>query len=96
MGRNKANYVWYDCNFKGYTLQDIDDRYLLNILNFISRGGGHADLMSENNIKKLFNEANKRKLKHNHTLEQLKEAYRDKLSYECQVVEDWWNYIDYE
>lgn len=94
MGRNKENYIWYDCNFKAYTLQDIDDRYLLNILNFISRGGGHIYLMTEKNIELLFNEANRRKLKHNHTLEQLKEAYRYKLSYENQVVEDWWNYID--
>ena len=94
MRKNRANYVWYDVNLKAYTLQDIDDRYLLNILNFISRGGGYTDLMTEKNIELLFNEANKRKLKHKHTLKQLKEAFREKLSYECQVVEDWWSYLD--
>lgn len=94
MRRNRANYVWYDVNYNAYTLQDIDDRYLLNILNFISKGGGYTELMTEKNIEKLFKEANRRKLKHNHTLKQLKEAFREKLSYECQVIEAWWDYID--
>lgn len=81
---------WLDEN----PLPDIDDRYLLNILNFISKGGGYTELMTEKNIELLFNEANKRKLKHKHALKQLKEAFREKLYYECQVAEHWCDYID--
>jgi hypothetical protein len=88
----KKDYVWCDINGNKYTLEQIDDRYLLNILSFINKGGGYTDFMSDSKITKLFKEANKRMLKHNLKLNQLKEAYHEKLSWVCQT-EDWWNYM---
>lgn len=82
--------VWCDKNYKTYTLKEIDDRYLLNILKFISNGGGYTEFMSEKTITLLFNEAKKRGIKHNYELEQLISAYYQKLSDE----EYWWEFMD--
>ena len=73
-------YVWEDINGNFYAIDDIDNRYLFNILRFISNGGGYVDFLDDDKIAKLFNEANKRKIKHSFTLQQLKNAFHDKLS----------------
>lgn len=74
--------VWCDVNNNKYTLKEIDDRYLLNILRFISRGGGYKDFLDEGKIRKLYNEANRRKIKHNLKLVDLISAYYEKVYYE--------------
>lgn len=88
----EKNYVWQDINYRKYKLQEIDDRYLYNILKFISNGGGNIEFLDDAKIETLFNEAQKRKIKHNFTLEQLISAFHERLSYEC-LIEDWWNYM---
>ena len=93
----KKDYVWCDINKNEYELKDIDDRYLFNILRFISNGGGYTEFLDDTKIEKLFNEAKKRNIKHNFTIEQLIDAFHEKLSYECQEnwwEEKWWDYID--
>ena len=83
----KDEYVWCDRNHKYLTLEEIDNKYLLNILNFILRGGGYVDEMSEESIKRLFNEANKRKLKHKFKLKQLLDMFYYKVEHEGMI--DW-------
>lgn len=72
------NYVWCDRNYNYYTLEDIDDRYLLNILKFISNGGGYVYNINANNIRSLYEEASRRNLKHNYDLRDLLLAYYQK------------------
>lgn len=89
----KRDEVWCDINGKKYILQEIDDRYLLNILKFIARGGGYTDFLSEEKIKKLYNEATRRNIKHNLKLKDLLNEFYDKLNFVCQS-ECWWDYMD--
>ena len=84
--------VWCDINGNEYTLEEIDNKYLFNILRFISNGGGYVDFLDDSKIEKLYNEANRRKINHKFKLEDLINAFHEKLSYECQI-EDWWNYM---
>lgn len=83
----KDEYVWCDRNHRYWTLKEIDDRYLLNILRFISNGGGYTEAMNEKNITALFKEANKRKLKHNLKLKDLIIAFHTKCAFES--LYDW-------
>ena len=59
--KEMKNYVWQDIKGNKYLLKEIDDRYLFNILRFILKGGGNVDFLDVDKIKKLYNEANKRK-----------------------------------
>lgn len=80
MDYDSEDYVWEDINGNFYTLQDIDDRYLLNILRFIRKGGGYIDFLDEDKIKKLYEEARKRKLKFNILLDELINAFYEKVN----------------
>ena len=75
------SYVWEDIEGNFYALQDIDDRYLYNILRFISRGGGYVDFLDDEKITALYNEAKKRKIKHNFKLECLIDRFHEKVNY---------------
>lgn len=46
-------------------MEQIDDKYLLNILGFLCKGGGCIAYTDDDNIFKLFSEANRRGLTHN-------------------------------
>ena len=81
------DYVWCDKNGKFYTLEDINNRYLLAILNFIYNGGGYINIMNEENISKLYNEAIKRELKPKHKLKDIIEAYKEKVL-NCYIIND--------
>lgn len=80
-------YVWADVNGKCYTINDIDDRYLLNILKFIARGGGYTDFLNNDRIKKIYYEAKKRNIKHKFSLAELQGAINFKIECECQNQE---------
>lgn len=60
--------AWVDREQNELTMDQISDRYLLNILGFLERGGGYTHFLDEDKIRALFSEANKRGLKHNHDL----------------------------
>lgn len=79
--------VWVDINGKEYSIEEINDRYLLNILKFISRGGGYTYFMSDEMITKLYKEANRRKLKHSLKLKDLIIAFHTKCAFES--LYDW-------
>lgn len=72
--------VWEDIHCKQYTLQDLDDRYLANIVKFIAKGGGSISFLDENKIKKLHQEAVARGIKNLPTLRQCIYAYDQKLN----------------
>lgn len=76
--------VWKDKDGKEYTLADISDGYLFNILSFIANGGGYVDFLDVDKIKKLYKESKIRKIKHSFTLEQLLNAFYEKLNLYCQ------------
>jgi hypothetical protein len=79
--------VWVDINGKEDAIEEIDDRYLLNILKFISRGGGYTCFMSDEIITKLYKEADRRKLKHSLKLKDLTIAFHTKCAFES--LYDW-------
>lgn len=54
--------VWADREGNEYTLSQIDNRYLKNIINFISKGGGDAYFMTEAKVVDLYYEAIRRKV----------------------------------
>lgn len=60
--------AWIDINTREYKLCNITDSHLLNILNFITRGGGYDSFMSVEVIERLYNEAIKRELKPHYSL----------------------------
>ena len=60
--------VWQDIRGKKYTLGEIKNSYLLNILNFIYSGGGGYPYIAPNNIELLYQEALQRGLKPKHGL----------------------------
>lgn len=82
--------AWIDGSGKKYRIEDITDRHLINILRFVCDGGGYITFLNERNIKRLFDEAKRRRLKHNYKVQDAIHAYYSKLSYECQVCTDWW------
>lgn len=73
------DYVWQDINGNKYELEDIDNRYLLNILRFIQKGGGNISFLDDRKIKKLYNEAIKRKLNIEYPLIMLIKAFHEKI-----------------
>lgn len=56
--------AWMDINRKSYYMEQISDEYLLNIIKFVSKGGGYLNFLTEKKIRNLFREADIRGLKH--------------------------------
>lgn len=56
--------AWIDKDRKEYLMRDIQDSHLLNILRFMCRGNGHLWFLTETRIRSLFDEADRRGLKH--------------------------------
>lgn len=89
------NIVWIDKNYNEYRMDEISDRHLLNIINFMGRGGGHVDFLTPKRIEDLFFEARKRGLDHNvsmiETIEELREKEEVIALREIFVgVDDFW------
>lgn len=70
--------AWIDRFGNKYTMDELSDRYLLNILGFLCRGGGYVHFLTEERITNLFNEAARRGLHHNHHLDVALDYYREK------------------
>lgn len=77
-----VEYDWVDGEYNKLTVNQISDRYLKNILRFLCNGGGYHDYLDEDKITKLFNEADKREIKHPYKLKDAIHAYRDIEIYE--------------
>jgi hypothetical protein len=60
--------AWIDRNYKEYSMDEILDSHLLNILRFMCKGGGYSYFLTTEKIINLFDEANKRNLKHSNKL----------------------------
>lgn len=61
-------YAWVDRDYKYYRMDEISDRYLLNILKFLCRGGGYLSFLSQERIVNLFRESDRRGLNHEYDL----------------------------
>ena len=60
--------VWMDINHNKFSLNEISDSYLINILAFVKNGRGYVDYLNEYKIRKLFKEAEERGLKHSYNV----------------------------
>lgn len=70
--------AWIDKDKREYRMRDIQDSHLLNILRFICRGNGDPSFVTDDRIRALFDEADRRKLKHFSNLSVAIRAMRDK------------------
>lgn len=61
---NSEDVAWVDTNYNELGMKSISDRYLLNILRFIEDGRGWTSFLTNEKIQNLFNEADRRELKH--------------------------------
>lgn len=68
---------WIDKDFKMYKAEDITDQHLINILNFILKGGGLSATRSVHNILRLYDELEKRKLDYPYSKEKYIQMYID-------------------
>lgn len=62
MKKQNKDIVWVDIDYNYYTLKELSDNYLLNILKYLQRGKGYLHLVEKRDIRKLFNEAKRRNL----------------------------------
>lgn len=78
MVRRMNEIAWIDVYGRKYTMDEISDEHLLNIVKFVSNGGGHPHFMTEEVIRNLFIEVDRRGFRHH--------PYRlDKaLQYHCE------------
>lgn len=60
-----VKYIWVDKNYNMYTREMITDTYLKRILEVMNKGLGWRNYITEETIDELFDEAKKRKIKHN-------------------------------
>lgn len=61
---NQTEAVWMSVEKKTFKLDEIDDAYLLKILEFMCHGGGFMHFLTDTKIEALFEEAEKRGLEH--------------------------------
>lgn len=80
--------LWEDKDKKGLDSTQIDNRYLLNIIKFISSGGGDLSFISEDKIDDIYDEALVRGLKPKQKRSELKMAYRNKRNSYQSAIED--------
>ena len=63
------NYAWVNRRHRHIQMNEIGNGYLLNLIGFVTKGGGYSNHVNPNVIKNLFNEAEVRGLKHDNNLE---------------------------
>jgi len=73
------NIAWVDRDYNKYTLEEISNRYLMNILRFLCRGGGYTDYLDKDKIQTLFDEAEKRGIKHTIDIKDAFDAFETKI-----------------
>lgn len=59
----KKQIAWIDKDRKEYEMRDLTDDHLKNVLNLISRGGGHDDFVNKEVIISLYREGVARGIK---------------------------------
>jgi hypothetical protein len=57
VNRLEDEVAWIDKNYKHYSMDEISDSHLINILRFISDGGGYDHFLTEGKIINLLKEA---------------------------------------
>jgi hypothetical protein len=60
--------AWIDRGRRKYTMDEITDSHLVNILKFLCKGGGYMDFVTPEKIIELFEEAERRDLEHTQSL----------------------------
>lgn len=85
---------WVDGFGNELKKEEIDNRWLYNILRFLVNGGGYVDFLDEDKIREIFKEAKARGIKHNFKVKDAICSYHEKLSYYCQYPFDWINFVD--
>lgn len=70
--------AWMDRFGNKYTMDELTDHYLLNILGLLCRGGGYVHFLTEERITNLFNEAARRGLHHDCHLDVALYHHREK------------------
>lgn len=73
--------AWIDKEGKEYRMRDIQDSHLLNILRFVCRGKGHSWFLTESKIRSLFEEADRRGLKHRYNIHDALYEMRSQFRY---------------
>jgi len=86
----KKGTVWTDISGKDYRLDEIDNRYLKNILLFLYRGNFSIS-RGEDDIKTLYFEAKKRNIGINFSLDKLLSIYRSAVN-DWAGTPDWWDF----
>lgn len=66
--------AWVDKNYNTLAMDEIDDRYLLVIIRFMSNGGGHISFLTQDKVEALFGEADRRGLSHDYRVDVALEA----------------------
>lgn len=79
---------WIDKYDKKYKSSDVSDRHLLNIINYITKGGGYLFFLNHQVIDDIYDEAIIRGLKPKHRRSELKDKYDERMSeYEYALLE---------
>lgn len=75
----EEDFVWREDRDGGklYTLEQLSDEDVLAIMTYIE--AAPTDFMTLDKIEKVFNEANKRNIKHEFKLDELKERFINKF-----------------
>lgn len=68
------NIAWIDVHHRKYTLSQLDDGHLMNIIKFIYRGGGYDQFLTREKVANLYVEARKRGFKFHFSLKELQMA----------------------
>lgn len=80
---------WIDKQDKKYKSNDVTDRHLLNIINYIAKGGGYLYFLSERVIDDIYDEALLRGLKPAYRRSELKSKYDERIAdYELALEEE--------
>jgi len=80
--------AWVDKKYMHYKMSEISNRYLLNILGFMCKGGGYSDLLTTDKICKLFDEAHDRRLDHDFNIADAVKNIRLKQKYEEEKMDE--------
>jgi len=85
----KDEYIWMNRQGEKLCAKDISDRYLLNILRFIEKGGGYSWFLDREIIDRLFEEADKRGLDHGANKNRAVKNLIEKSMYEETLEMHW-------
>lgn len=86
--RKVSKPFWIDKEDRKYKANEISDSHLINIINYIAKGGGYLFFLSERVIDDIYDEAITRGLKPKFRRSELKAKYDERMAdYEYALVE---------